>query len=148
MTTSIKIRPIEPNDFPDWLPLWDGNNMNNRNKKVTTETWSRLIDPSSQINGLAAFQNKVMVGLVHYVLHQTTGYIEPVCYMQDVYVTTEHRQKGIGQAMVERVIKIGQKEKWARIQWFAENNNAAAQELYKNIGIKLDFSLHIFPLKT
>jgi RimJ/RimL family protein N-acetyltransferase len=37
-------------------------------------------------------------------------------------------------------------ENWARIYWLADGSNDAAQRLYKNLGVKLDFSLHIMPL--
>ncbi len=144
---TVKIRPLEPNDFPDWLPLWDGNNMGDRNEEVTTETWARLIDPDSQVNGLGAFKGSAMVGLVHYILHPSTGYIEPVCYMQDVYTDPAQRGKGVASALVEELAKIARREKWGRMQWVAEDNNEAAQALYKNIGVKLDFSLHVLPLK-
>lgn len=143
---SIKIRALEPQDFPAWLPLWDGNNLGQRDEAVTTETWTRLLDVTSHVNGLAAFEGEDMVGLLHYVTHHTTGYIAPVCYMQDVFVDPAYRKKGIAQTLVEVLIKKGKAEKWARIHWFAENNNAAAQALYKNIGSKLDFSLFILPI--
>lgn len=147
MNSVVKIRPLEPNDFPEWLPLWDGNNLGHRNEEVTTETWARLTDPASQVNGLGAFDGGTMVGLVHYIIHPTTGYIEHVCYMQDVWVDPERRGQGIAKKLVQALVKIGNKEKWARMHWFAENNNEAAQALYKNLGVKLDFSLHVYPMK-
>ncbi len=124
--------------------------MGRRDEGVTTETWSRLVDPGSQVNGLCAIQgragqNDAMIGLVHYILHPTTGHVEPVCYMQDVFVDPAHRQKGIARKLVEHLAKTAKAEKWARIHWFAENNNEAAQALYKNLGVKLDFSLHVLP---
>lgn len=144
--SALKIRPLEQNDFPAWLPLWDGNNMGQRNEEVTTETWSRILDSDSPVHGLGAFDGDTMVGLVHYILHPTTGHIEPACYMQDVYVDPAQRQKGIGRALVEEIARIGQQEKWSRLYWLAEEDNVAAQNLYKNIGVKLNFSLHVMPL--
>lgn len=143
---SLKIRPLERNDFPDWLPLWDGNNKGERNEAVTTETWSRLTDPDFPVRGLCAELNGDMVGLVHYVLHYTTGSIAPVCYMQDVYVDPSMRKKGIARVMVMELSKIAFKEKWGRMYWLAEENNEAAQALYENIGVKLNFSLHVLPI--
>jgi ribosomal protein S18 acetylase RimI-like enzyme len=143
---SVKIRPLEQHDFPDWLPLWDGNNDNTRHEEVTAETWSRLIDPQSAVNGLGAWQGNKMVGLVHYILHPTTGAINPVCYMQDLYVPPEQRRQGIARMLVQELAKIGRKEKWARMYWLAETDNEAAQALYKDIGYKLRFSLHVMRL--
>ena len=88
-----------------------------------------------------------MVGLVHYVLHPTTGAVAPVCYMQDVYVDPAQRGKGIARKLVKAVALQGKKEGWARMYWLAETSNEAAQGLYKDIGSKLDFTLHILPMK-
>jgi ribosomal protein S18 acetylase RimI-like enzyme len=140
------IRPLEQNDFPGWLPLWDGNNEGSRNQDVTAETWSRLIDPHSTVNGLCAIQGGKMVGLVHYILHPTTGAIAPVCYMQDLYVPPEQRRQGIARALVEELAKIGRMKKWTRMYWLAETDNEAAQTLYQNLGLKLRFTLHVLPL--
>lgn len=143
----MQIRPFTAPDFPAWLPLWDGNNLGQRNEAVTAETWSRILDDNSQVFGLGAYKGDQLVGFVHYILHATTGAIEPVCYMQDVYVEPGQRGKGIGKRLVEAVAKLGKQEKWARIYWLADAQNEAAQKLYENFGQKLNFSLHVYPLK-
>ncbi len=141
------IRPLKFDDFASWLPLWDGNNMGQRNKAVTTETWSRICDPNNtQVNGLCAEKNGELLGIVHYILHPTTGQINPVCYMQDVFVAPTHRRKGIGKRMVEEVTKIAAKEKWARMYWLTSPDNKEAKAMYENFGIKLDFNLYILPI--
>lgn len=91
----IKIRSLENRDFPDWLALWDGNNLGMRDEAVTSETWSRLVDPESKVCGLVAEKDGALVGLVHYILHPTTGALRDVCYMQDVYVIPQARRQGI-----------------------------------------------------
>ena len=144
---AVKIRPIENRDFPDWLPLWDGNNLGTRDEAVTSETWSRLTDETFPVYGLVAEKDGKLVGLLHYIVHPTTGSLKDVCYMQDVYVDPEFRQKGIAKNLIKELAIIGQKrEKWARIYWLAERDNVAAQTLYENLGVKLNFSLHV--LKT
>ena len=139
----ISIRPLLDNDFPQWLPLWDANNMDRPNEPVTSQTWARLLDPDYPIHGLCAVQDDKILGFVHYVVHPTTGSIEPICYMQDVYVDPSMRRKGIARALVQEVAEIKSRENWARIYWLAEGNNEAAQELYKDIGVKLNFTLHV-----
>lgn len=143
---SLKIRPLTADDLPHWLPLWDGNNKGKRDEAVTTETWARITDPDFPVFGLCAELNGKIVGLVHYVLHYTTGNITQVCYMQDVYVDPAVRGKGIARAMVMELSKIAFENKWARLYWLAEADNEAAQALYRNIGVKLDFTLHVLPI--
>lgn len=141
------IRPLVFNDFPQWLPLWDGNNLGQRDEAVTTETWERLSDPeNTTVNGLCAERGKALLGMAHYILHPTTGHIRPVCYMQDVYVAPAHRRQGIGKKLVEAIIKQGEKEKWARIYWLTPDNNMEAKALYQSLGIKLDFSFYVMPI--
>ena len=144
---AVKIRPIENRDFPDWLPLWDGNNLGTRDEAVTSETWSRLTDPDFPVYGLVAEDGGKLVGLLHYITHPTTGNLKDVCYMQDVYVDPAHRQKGIARKLLNELAIIGQSDKkWGRIYWLAEADNEAAQNLYETIGTKLNFTLHMMAL--
>lgn len=140
------IRPLSADDFTGWLPLWDANNRGLVGEAVTTETWARLTGPGWPVHGLGAWIGGELAGILHYVLHPTTGNIKNVCYMQDLYVAPDHRRKGIGRALVLELAAIGKREGWARIYWLAESNNPAAQALYKTLGVRLDFTLHVLPL--
>jgi GNAT superfamily N-acetyltransferase len=143
----LEIRPLQFDDFPKWLPLWDGNNLGHRNEAVTAETWSRLCDAkNTQVNGLAAIMNDEMMGIVHYILHSTTGSIQPVCYMQDVFVSPDHRRKGIGRRLVNEVTEIGKREQWTRMYWLTQFGNTEAKAMYENFGVKLDFTLYVLPI--
>ncbi len=144
--SSPVISPLGANDFEQWLPLWNGNNQGHLNEAVTAETWRRLIDPAFPVHGFGARCGGAMAGLLHYIVHPVTGHINPVCYMQDVYVDPAHRRKGIARALVMRLAEAGKTQGWPRIYWLAEQNNAAAQSLYKDIGVKLNFSMHVLPL--
>jgi ribosomal protein S18 acetylase RimI-like enzyme len=145
---NVVVSKICNEDYAEWLPLWNGNNQGHENEEVTKVTWSRLIDPEYQVFGLVSRVDNKMAGLLHYILHPVTGHIDPVCYMQDVYVDPEFRRKGIGRTMIEHLIIEGQKNKWARMYWLAEEDNIEAQSLYKNLGVKLNFSLHVMPLQV
>jgi ribosomal protein S18 acetylase RimI-like enzyme len=141
------VRHFRPDDFEKWVPLWNSNNQGHENRAVTHKTWERMVDKDNPVHGLGAFDHQEhLCGLLHYILHPVTGHIEPVCYMQDLYVDEKYRRKGIAKSLLEELSVIGREEKWARIYWLAENKNEAAQSLYRNYGVKLDFSLHIMPL--
>ncbi|MCD8498118.1 MAG: GNAT family N-acetyltransferase [Alphaproteobacteria bacterium] len=141
------IRPLEPDDYAEWVPLWDANNLGQINGKLTTTTWSRLSDPSdTQMNGMAAFDNAGhIVGIMHYILHPTTGSLQPACYMQDLFVMPAHRGKGIAKKLVRELETLGKEQKWARIYWLADNTNREAMALYRNLGIKLNFGFYVLP---
>lgn len=143
---SVLIRALQAEDYDQWLPLWDGNNLGTRDDKVTAQTWARLIEDSAPVHGLVAEEDGKILGLTHYILHPTTGALNDVCYMQDVYVDPSARKKGIARKMVQNLAVLGAKKGWARMYWLADETNEAAQNLYKNIGVKLNFSLHILAL--
>ncbi|MDH5721742.1 MAG: GNAT family N-acetyltransferase [Alphaproteobacteria bacterium] len=141
------IRPFEYSDFPSWVTLWDDNNLGIRDEDVTEKTWERLIDKKYKgVNGLCAEMNDEMMGIVHYILHPTTGHLNDVCYMQDLYVDQKHRRKGIGKRLVNEVTLIGMKERWARMYWLTQDNNIEAKAMYENFGVKLNFTFYVLPI--
>ncbi len=141
------IRPLQKSDYDVWLPLWQANCEGKISDEVTAETWRRICNPKEHVFGLGAFEDDILIGILHYILHPTTGQVEPVCYMQDLYVHEDHRRKGIARRMVWELAETGKSQSWARIYWLADKNNEAAQNLYKTLGIPIDFSLHILPTK-
>jgi ribosomal protein S18 acetylase RimI-like enzyme len=142
---SITVRTLKAEDYDQWLVLWNANNQGHINHDVTAATWQRLME-NQDVRGLVAEDNGVMAGLVHFILHPVTGHLKPVCYMQDVFVSPTHRRKGIGRLLVTALATAGTQEGWARMYWLAEAQNREAQALYKNLGLKLDFTLHVLPL--
>ncbi|MCK5384448.1 MAG: GNAT family N-acetyltransferase [Alphaproteobacteria bacterium] len=143
----LVIRPLVLEDYSKWLPLWNGNNLGQHNEDVTAKTWERLCDPkNTQVNGLAADMGGRLLGITHYILHPTTGHINQVCYMQDVYVDPAHRRKGIAKRMVEELTKIAVREKWARMYWLTQTGNLEAKAMYESFGVKLDFSFYVLPI--
>lgn len=142
MTT---IRPLERSDYAQWLSLWQENCAHQIADDVTAETWRRLTHLKEPVHGLVAEQDGRLIGLVHYILHATTGHIAPVCYMQDVFVVPAFRRQGIGRQLVWALRDAAQKAGWARLYWIAANDNPAAQALYKSLGIRLDFGFYVLP---
>lgn len=140
------IDPVTSDDFASWLPLWNANNQGHVDQAVTTETWMRLNDPQAHVHGLVARTQDGLAGFVHYITHPVTGAIAPACYMQDLFVGNDYRRQGIAKALVTKLAQIGRKESWARLYWLTEGQNEAAQALYKDIGVKLDFTFHVMPL--
>lgn len=142
------ITPLSPADYTEWLPLWQANTEHSVSDDVTAQTWDRINSKESGIGGLCARESQTgpIAGICHYILHPTTGNLNPVCYMQDLYITPDFRRKGLARALVTHLAQIGGAEKWARLYWLAEGKNEAAQHLYRSLGLKLDFTLHVLPL--
>ena len=140
------IRSLEREDYAAWLPLWQENCLHKISDEVTRETWRRITNPKENVFSLGIFEDTGnLEGFLHYILHPVTGFIQPACYMQDVFVTENARGQGLAKRLIWELQDTGKRQNWARIYWFAENGNEAAQNLYKNLGIRMDFSLHILP---
>lgn len=143
---TLTIRPLKFSDFDAWHPLWVMNNQGEDDKKVTQHTWRMINNKNYDVHGLCALKDQTMVGILHYILHPVAGSIAPVCYMQDLFVDQEYRRQGIAKALLRELADIGGQKKWNRIYWLTYGTNEAAQSLYQDIGIKLDFSFHVWPL--
>ena len=144
----MTVRPLKRSDYEMWLPLWNANCAGKISADTTTETWRRLANPKEMVHGLAVYDEADEIqGFLHYILHHTTGHIEPACYMQDLYITESSRRQGLAKRLIWELHSMGNAQKWARIYWFAENDNIATQNLYKTLGIRMDFSLHILQTK-
>lgn len=143
----LKIRSLTEHDYDQWLALWIGNNQGDIDEEITACTWKRLADPdNTMVNGLCAEMNGEFRGIAHYILHNTTGQIKPVCYMQDVYVDPQFRRQGVGKRLVNEITEIGKREDWARLYWITQRNNFEAKKMYENFGIKLDFTFYVLPI--
>lgn len=138
------VRALSFDDFPSWLPLWIENNQGQNDEAVTSQTWQRLCDPASMVHGLGAFdEDGTLLGILHYILHPTTGSLHPACYMQDLFVTPAQRGKGVAKVLLAELERTHRREKWARIYWLAERYNPEAQALYKKFGVEIPFSVHV-----
>lgn len=142
------VSALDPADYDQWLPLWQANMQNSVADDVTAETWRRICDPSVPIGGLCVrpAENGPVAGICHFILHPTTGSLKQVCCMQDLYIHPAHRQRGAARSLVTFLAAMGTIQGWARLYWLAEARNEAAQSLYRSLGVKLDFTLHVLPL--
>lgn len=144
----MKARPLVKKDYDVWKPIWLDNMQHQVSDEITASTWQKICDKKELVYGLGLFDDKQLLGILHYILHPTTGALNPVCYMQDLFVAEKHRRKGYARELLRELALRGKEERWERIYWIAANNNKQAQALYQNIGVKLDFSLHVLPLKV
>lgn len=142
------VRPLMHEDYELWRPVWLGNMQNQVSDEVTHNTWQLIVDAEKTVTGLGLFEHeKKLSAILHYVLHPTTGSLSSVCYMQDLFVTPECRRRGHARRLVQALVQRGRQHGWERIYWIAASENNEAQALYKTLGVRLNFSFHVFPLK-
>jgi GNAT superfamily N-acetyltransferase len=58
-------------------------------------------------------------------------------FLEDIYVRSEFRQKGIGQALLAQVAKVAWEENYFCLRWEVLDWNTPAIEFYKKLGAEL-----------
>jgi GNAT superfamily N-acetyltransferase len=146
---SIKVRPVEKEDFQTWKPLWDGYNAFYGRKgstalpeEITKTTWSRFFDADEPMHALVAERDGTLLGLAHYLFHRSTIQREPTCYMQDLFTDEVARGSGVGRALIEEVYRRAAAAGSPRIYWHTHETNAAAMALYDKVADKSGFIVY------
>jgi len=128
------IRPIEPHDRARWEPLWDGYTRfyeREPREDITQHLWNRLFDPASPVHGIVVDDPTLgVIGIGHYIIHDSTSLLTPVCYLQDLFVDPEVRAKGAGKLMIDWLVRKMQAEGWSRLYWNTREDNYRARGLY------------------
>jgi len=153
LTDQLLIRPIEPTEFPQWKPLWDGYNAFYGRKNATAlpeattiTTWQRLFDSNEPVHALVAERSGQLVGLVHYIFHRSTISIAPTCYLQDLFTRESERGKGVGRALIEQVYRVAKEAGSSRVYWLTHETNETAMKLYDRVAEKSGFIVYRKPL--
>jgi len=140
MPLNLNIRPITPNDYDQWLPLWDGyNKFYGRSgetalpSEITQATWSRFFDGNEPVNAIVAEHEGQLLGLVHYIFHRSTTSITPTCYLQDLFTTEAARGKGVGRALINAVYHEATLMGSPRVYWLTHQTNHTAMQLYNKV---------------
>lgn len=143
MTMPITIRPVQPDDKPQWRALWTAY-LEFYETSVADEvyetTFDRLLNPDKpDQNGLLAFDGDRAVGLVHYIYHPHNWRIEDVCYLQDLYADPAVRGQGVGRALIEAVYAEADANGTPSVYWLTQDFNTQARKLYDRIATLTPF---------
>jgi GNAT superfamily N-acetyltransferase len=146
----LLVRPVEPQDFAQWLPLWRSyclfygrpHDPAAPPDDVTMITWSRFFDVAEPVHALVAERDGQLLGLAHHIFHRNTGTIGPVCYLQDLFTGETARGAGVGRALIEAVYAAARSAGAARVYWQTQHGNAAATALYGEVAAQL--AVHVY----
>ncbi|HEX7465640.1 MAG TPA: GNAT family N-acetyltransferase [Usitatibacter sp.] len=98
---------------------------------ITRHVWSRIMDPAAPVYAIVAEDAAAgVVGIANYLLHESTGSLAPVCYLQDLFVDPAMRGGGVGKALIDWLVAETAAQGWSRLYWTTRENNYRARALY------------------
>jgi GNAT superfamily N-acetyltransferase len=149
--SSPVIRSVLPGDEPAWQRLWRGYCEFYDVRlpaEVTQRTWKRILDPDSGVMCILAEVEGRVAGFAHCVVHENTWEIQPVCYLEDLFVDPDQRGQGVGKALLEWLRNSMRAEGWARLYWVTHKDNATARALYDQFVQADDFVRYVVRAKA
>jgi GNAT superfamily N-acetyltransferase len=153
MSLQLNIRPVAPDDYDQWQPLWDGyNEFYGRSGPtalapgVTQITWSRFFDAYEPVYALVAESEGKLLGLTHFIFHRTTIAIGPICYLQDLFTAENARGKGVARALINAVYERAKLAGAFRVYWQTHETNQTAMQLYDKVAEKSGFVVYRMPI--
>lgn len=135
------IRDPSPKDESAWRRLWSAYNgyYNASVPEVVTQlTWRRILDPHSAIFARLAENHGDVIGFTVSVLHEGTWTVEPICYLEDLFVEPGSRRQGAGRLLIQDLVDRAQARRWSRLYWHTRADNPA-RALYDQFATADDF---------
>jgi GNAT superfamily N-acetyltransferase len=106
--------------------------------------WNRLLDQRSSVFGICSVdEDGHMWGFAHYIIHESTSQLNPICCLQDLFVDQACRKNGIGSELIEWLLKEMKSQGWGRVYWHTRENNYKARALYDKFTSKNDFLRYV-----
>ena len=143
MSTQMIVRPVQADDKQPWLALWRGYCAaldGAVSDEVTEGVWQRILASNEPIWCLLACRAGIEpVGFANYVLHPHTWSLQPVCYLEDLFVVPEARSTGAGRALIEGLTSLGKQHGWRRVYWHTHEDNYRARTLYDRLAPRTDY---------
>ncbi|PWR20841.1 GNAT family N-acetyltransferase [Zavarzinia compransoris] len=127
------IRAARPGDEAHWRRLWAAYCAFYRSAvpdAVTATTWGRILDPLAPVFCLVAEHGGGVAGFAVCVVHARTWSIEPIVYLEDLYVDETVRGGGVGFALIEGLKAEARRRGAGQLYWHTEGDNRAARRLY------------------
>ena len=86
---------------------------------------------------LATEDDKHVIGMAAFYL--INSLVEPdhlQCQMKELFVSEDHRSKGVGMELMQWVIEYSKGEGCARVDWHVKADNIEGRRFYERLGAK------------
>jgi GNAT superfamily N-acetyltransferase len=146
---TLTIRAIEEKDKSQWLKLWAGYlefYKSTISPEQTELTWKRLINNELKMFGFVAEDENGIIGFTHCLFRPSTWTETDYCYLEDLFVDSNIRGKGVGRALMDKVVDLAKEKKSKRVYWTTQEFNKTARVLYDSITPVSEFVQYRLPL--
>jgi GNAT superfamily N-acetyltransferase len=146
---TLTIRAIEEKDKDQWLKLWAGYlefYKSTISSEQTELTWKRLINNEQKMFGFVAESEEGVIGFTHCLFRPSTWTETDYCYLEDLFVDPSIRGKGVGRALMDKVVDLAKEKKSKRVYWTTQEFNKTARILYDSITPVSEFVQYRLPL--
>lgn len=90
-----------------------------------------LFGPHPYAEALVAETDGRIIGFALYLHHYSTFKARPSLYLEDLFVEPEFRSRGVGKALLTRIIEIARARACGRVEWMVIDWNTPAIDFYK-----------------
>jgi GNAT superfamily N-acetyltransferase len=140
MDSKIYIRPADENDFPVIFSLIkelaEYEKLSDQISTSEKQLRETLFGDERFVEVLLAEFDGMMVGYALFFKNFSTFLGKPGIYLEDLYVKPEMRGKGIGKALLDRIISTAKQRNYGRVEWSVLDWNESAIDFYLKIGAK------------
>ena len=146
---NLNIRQLKETDKDRWLELWAGYlefYKSNLSPEQTEFTWKRLINNVQKMYGFVAENESGVIGFTHCLFRPSTWTETDYCYLEDLFVDPNIRGKGVGRALMNRVVELAKEKNSKRVYWTTQEFNMTARVLYDSMTSVSEFVQYRLPL--
>lgn len=135
---NIRIEPITENDFEELIALFQEFAIFEKMPDSMTNSVEKMKREKEYFKGFTARnENGDLLGYATYFYAYYT-WVGKSLYMDDLYVREKYRGKGVGTALINKVISLAKEEKCNRLRWQVSNWNHPAIKFYKSLGADIN----------
>lgn len=140
MDNKILIRAAKEEDTPAIFSLIkelaEFEKLSAQIETTENELRNTLFGENKFVEILIAEYDKKIVGQAIFLKNFSTFLGKPGIYLEDLYVKPEMRGKGIGRALLDKIILLAKERNYGRVEWSVLDWNTSAIEFYKKIGAR------------
>ncbi len=138
MDKKILIRSASKKDVPSIFSLIkelaEFEKLSDQIKTSEVDLNKTLFGKDKFVEILIAEYDGQIVGQALFFKNFSTFLGKPGIYLEDLYVKPEFREKGIGKALLNKIIFLAKERNYGRVEWSVLDWNKQAINFYKKIG--------------